>query len=68
MLVGRPAYEGGSASDTIAAVLMREPDWASVPPSTPLAVRRLLERSLEHDLKRRQRDIGDARRELELGA
>jgi len=65
MLTGRPAYEGGSTSDTIAAVLTRQPEWGALPTATPERVRRLLQRSLEKDLKRRQRDIGDARRELE---
>ena len=66
MLTGRVAFAGATGSDTIVAVLQREPDWDALPPSTPTVVRRLLERCLEKDIKRRQRDIADARRDLDL--
>jgi len=59
MLSGRRMFAGGTAPDTIAAILEREPDWNLLPPGTPLAVRRLLQRCLEKDLKQRLRDIGD---------
>jgi eukaryotic-like serine/threonine-protein kinase len=59
MLTGRAAFTGGSASDTIAAVLGSEPDWNALPKGTPIAVRQLLERCLEKDPKRRLRDLGD---------
>lgn len=64
MLTGRRAFPGETASDTIAAILEREPDWTRLPASTPPPVRRLLERCLERDSKRRLRDIGDARVDL----
>jgi serine/threonine protein kinase len=59
MLTGRAAFEGGSASDTIAAVLGSEPDWDALPDGTPTAVRLLLQRCLEKDQKRRLSDLGD---------
>ena len=65
MLTGTRPFEGETISDTLASVLAREPDWNSIPPSTPAKVRELLERCLEKDPKRRMRDIGDARIELE---
>ena len=65
MLTGRRTFPGETSSDAIAAVLEREPDWTKLPPSSPPAVRRLLRRCLEKDPKRRLRDIGDARLELE---
>ena len=70
MLTGRPAFRGETTSDTIAAVLEREPDWSALPAQTPASIRRLLQRCLEKDPKRRLRDIGDARLEIEeaLGA
>jgi Tol biopolymer transport system component len=64
MLTGRRAFDGETTSDTIAAILGREPDWTALPPSTPATVRRLLRRCLERDPKQRLRDIGDARAEL----
>ncbi len=65
MLTGRPTFEGTTTSETLAAVLEREPDWRSLPDSTPAGIRRLLARCLERSLRRRLRDIGDARLELE---
>ena len=70
MLTARPAFRGETVSDTIAAILEREPDWSALPAQTPPSIRRLLQRCLEKDPKRRLRDIGDARLEIEeaLGA
>jgi serine/threonine protein kinase/WD40 repeat protein len=65
MLTGRAAFPGETVSDTIAAILEREPNWAALPAATPPAVARLLKRGLEKDLKRRLRDIADARAELD---
>ena len=53
-------------STTLAAVIMKEPDLAAVRPRTPhRRFGALLRRCLEKDPKRRLRDIGDARLELE---
>ena len=65
MLTGHVAFPGETVSDTIAAILEREPDWAALPATTPPMVARLLHRGLEKDPKRRLRDIGDARAELD---
>jgi serine/threonine protein kinase/sugar lactone lactonase YvrE len=64
MLTGRQAFRGATISDTIAAVLEREPDWTALPAATPLSIRRLLRRCLEKDPRQRLRDIGDARNEI----
>jgi serine/threonine-protein kinase len=65
MLSGRMAFAGDTLSDTIAAILERDPDWSTLPVDTPRSVRRLLQRCLEKDPRRRLRDIGDARAEIE---
>ena len=65
MLAGGRTFAGDTLSDTIAAILERDPDWARLPGDTPRALRRLLQRCLEKDPKQRLRDIGDARLELE---
>jgi hypothetical protein len=65
MLTGRRAFEGETISDTLAAVLAKDADWNAIPSTTPAKVRELLQRCLEKDPKRRLRDIGDARIELE---
>src|SRR6185436_18638527 len=65
MLTGQMAFGGGTISDSIAKVLERDPDWSALPPTTPEPLRRLLRRSLAKDAKKRLRDIGDARIELD---
>jgi eukaryotic-like serine/threonine-protein kinase len=65
MLTGRKAFAGETASDAIAAILQREPDWTKLPAAVPAPVSRLLRRCLEKDPNRRLRDIGDARLEVD---
>ena len=65
MLTARPPFRGETASDTIARILEREADWSALPAQTTDGIRRLLQRCLEKDPKRRLRDIGDARLEIE---
>src|SRR5262249_11030036 len=62
MLTGKMLFGGGeTASDSLAAVIRREPDWSTLPRETPPHIRRLLERCLRKDPKLRLRDIGEAR-------
>ena len=65
MLTGAPAFTGGSASDTISAVLGSEPSRSALPAATPSGVRRVIDRCLIKDARRRLRDIGDARADIE---
>jgi serine/threonine-protein kinase len=64
-LTGRPAFKGETASDTIAKIIEREPDWDALPETTPTILRRLLRRTLTKDSAHRLHDIADARIELE---
>jgi eukaryotic-like serine/threonine-protein kinase len=65
MLAGQRPFAGDTRSDTIAAILEREPDWARLPPDVPPRITRLIRRCLEKDAKRRLRDIGDAQSDLD---
>jgi serine/threonine protein kinase len=65
MLTGRLAFPGDTLSDTIASILQGEPDWRALPKTTPAGIRRLLGRCLEKDPRKRLRDIGDARLDIE---
>ena len=56
MLTGQRLFQGDTVTDTLAAVLTREPDWESVPERA----RPLLQRCLVKNPKSRLRDIGDA--------
>ena len=65
MLTGKRTFPGPTSSDVMAAILEREPDWRALPAATPSSVRRLVQRCLDKDTKRRLRDIGDARIDLD---
>ena len=65
MLSGRRPFVGETTTDVLAAIVDREPEWTALPAIVPSSVRHVLERCLEKDPKRRLRDIGDARVELE---
>jgi serine/threonine-protein kinase len=65
MLTGRQLFVGDTVTDVIAAVVTRDPDWATLPPATPPALRALLQRSLRKDPRTRLRDIGEARIAIE---
>lgn len=61
MLTGRGLFAGETVSDTLAAVLRADPDWALLPPGLPAPVGDLLRRCLERDPRRRLHDVADAR-------
>jgi serine/threonine protein kinase len=65
MLAGRRAFAGETVTETMTAVLEREPDWLGLPEETPQTVRRLLRRCLEKDSHHRLHDIADARIEID---
>jgi eukaryotic-like serine/threonine-protein kinase len=65
MLTGKRPFSGETLSDTIAAILEREPDWSLLPGSVPPDVGRLVRRCLEKDVKRRLRDIGNTKIDLD---
>jgi Tol biopolymer transport system component/predicted Ser/Thr protein kinase len=64
MLTGRRPFRGDDLTETLAAVVMKEPDLSLVPVET----RRLLQSCLEKDPKYRLRDIADAWRLLDRPA
>jgi Tol biopolymer transport system component len=65
MLTGRMLFSGETASETLAAVMMKEPDWTALPPNIPARVRDLLRRCLVKEPRNRMHDIGDARIAIE---
>ena len=60
MLTGRAPFGGDTISDTLAAILEREPEWDLLPPAVPTAVRTLIRRCLEKDGRQRVADISVA--------
>jgi serine/threonine-protein kinase len=65
MLTARRLFDGGSVSDTLAAVLKTEPDWQALSGEIPASIHKLLRRCLTKDRKDRLQHIGDARVEIQ---
>ena len=57
MLTARRAFEGEDVSDTLARILMKEPDWTALPATVPAAVVTVIRRCLQKDRKQRVRDM-----------
>ena len=64
MLTGESTFKGETVSELLASVLRDEPDLGRLPQALPRNIRRLIERCLRKDPRRRLRHIGDARLEL----
>jgi serine/threonine protein kinase len=65
MLVGRQLFSGETVSETLAAVLMKDPDFSLLPPNLHPRIREMLTRCLEKDPKNRYSGISDARVDLQ---
>ena len=65
MLTGQRAFKGDDISETLASVLKDTPSLDALPATTPPALRRLVGRCLQRDVKLRLRDIGEVRIALE---
>ena len=61
LLSGRRVFAGEDVTETLAFVMTKEPALDALPASTPPAIRNLLRRCLERNLKRRLQHIGEAR-------
>ena len=67
MLTGRPVFARSTIADTLRAVVQNEPQWGRLP-RLPGALRRLLEKCLAKDPRRRLRSIADALFDLDDAA
>jgi serine/threonine protein kinase/Tfp pilus assembly protein PilF len=64
MLTGRLPFAGETATDTLARIIEREPDWELLPRNTPTNIRNLLRRCLDKDPTQRVQHIADARKDI----
>jgi len=64
MLTTRPPFEGETATDTLARIIERKPNWELLPQMTPTKIRILLRRCLEKDPRQRLQHIADAAIEI----
>jgi eukaryotic-like serine/threonine-protein kinase len=65
MLTGARLFDGESVAETLGLIFAREPDLAKLPAATPSGVRDLIARCLVKDPRKRLRDIGDARLQID---
>ena len=65
MLTGQPTFARETATETLAAIIERDPEWKALPHATPPAIVRLLRRCLEKDPRRRLHDVADVRIEID---
>jgi len=65
MLTGGQTFSGETAAETLASVLKETISFDRLPVDTPPAIRALLNRCLERDLRKRLQAIGEARIALE---
>jgi len=61
MLTGQHLFTGENVSRILADVIKGGTDFGKLPPATPIAVRHLLNRCLDPDVKMRLQAIGEAR-------
>ena len=65
MLTGQATFARETFTDTLAAIIERDPEWKALPPATPPGVIRLLHRCLDKDPTRRPDDIANVRIEMD---
>src|SRR5438132_12349536 len=65
MLTGRRPFQGQTAPDVLASVLVREPDLTALPPNLNPRLIELLRRCFEKEPKRRWQAVGDLRADVE---
>lgn len=68
LLTCKRPFAGKTQTELLAEIFKAEPDWETLPPETPLAVRRVLHRCLRKDVRSRFHDIGDVPIALEDAA
>jgi serine/threonine protein kinase len=61
MLTGQRLFTGETAPQVLADVIKGEIDFGKLPSATPVAIRHLLKRCLDRDVKMRLQAIGEAR-------
>ncbi|MEE8325850.1 MAG: protein kinase, partial [candidate division NC10 bacterium] len=65
LLTGKRVFQGETITETLGAIIHKEPEWDLLPTAVPRALARLLHRCLAKDPQQRLRDIGDAKLDLE---
>jgi Tol biopolymer transport system component len=65
LLTGKQAFEGETVTEILASVLRGDPEWQTLPSTTPVSIRSLLRRCLQKDKTLRMQSAGDIRIEIQ---
>ena len=68
MLSGKRPFSGDTSTDILAGIIRSGVEWNILPGDTPRPMRRLLQRCLEKDQRRRLQNIADAHFDLDESA
>jgi len=66
LLTGKRTFDGKTITETLGAIIHKEPEWKALPNTTPWRIQELLRRCLTKDAHDRLRDIAHVRVELNL--
>ncbi len=66
LLTGKRAFEGETITETLGAIIHKEPDWDALPENTPWRIQELLRRCLTKDPHDRLDGIANVRVEIKL--
>jgi len=66
LLTGKRTFDGKTITETLGAIIHKEPDWDRLPATTPWRIQELLRRCLTKDAHDRLRDIANIRVEIKL--
>ena len=65
MFTGCRAFEGEDVQDILGSILKSEPEWTRLPSDVPPSIQKLLRLCLQKDVRKRRRDAGDLRIDIE---
>ena len=66
LLTGKRTFDGKTITETLGAIIHKEPEWNALPNTTPWRIQELLRRCLTKDAHDRLRDIATVRIEVKL--
>ena len=66
LLTGKRTFSGKTITETLGAIIHKEPDWKALPNTTPWRIQELLRRCLTKDARDRLRHIATVRIEVKL--
>jgi len=66
LLTGKRTFDGKTITETLGAIIHKEPEWEVLPATTPWRIQELLRRCLTKDAHDRLRDIAHVRIEIKL--